>query len=386
MKIRVAVTIIVLALSGVLTGGTMRSAGVAAEPDDAGPKQIEPTLNQSFGFPVWVYVNSSRDGWAARRAIYLFAEPQHFCEGDLRTLFSGLAVQYPPPVTLFVTAASDREFLQRKIEVYLGAQQIDVLRLPRGPDDEKEPDELPVDTGCFLADYARVRGREEAFEYNPDPHKVDRVKVVLTPRPDPYTGQINLDLLIAAKEGDAAKAGQLVDRGAEIETKDSDGDTALMIAASASYRDNGQSQVAKMLLARGADVNARDNEGFTPLLWAAGRDQPGLVHALISQGANVNAKNRYGYTPLMAAADLDNVQDVEMLLATGAMPNARDNEGKTALIHGVEQHDLEIVRALIKKGANINHASDSGETALGYAVEHDLGEIVTLLKNAGTKR
>src|SRR5262252_798939 len=117
MNIRVAVTIIVLALSGVLTGGTMRSAGVAAEPDDAGPKQIEPTLNQSFGFPVWVYLNSSNDGVLPTRSIYiyLFAEPQHFCESDLRRLFAGLAAEYPSPASLLVTVASDREFIQRKI-------------------------------------------------------------------------------------------------------------------------------------------------------------------------------------------------------------------------------------------------------------------------------
>jgi len=42
------------------------------------------------------------------------------------------------------------------------------------------------------------------------------------------------------------------------------------------------------LLQRGADVNTKSKNGFTPLIAAAGRGHKGLVEILINKGANVN--------------------------------------------------------------------------------------------------
>jgi hypothetical protein len=55
------------------------------------------------------------------------------------------------------------------------------------------------------------------------------------------------------------------------------------------------------LIEAGADVNAKDDEGLTPLMIAAHYSTPEMVTLLIDAGADVNAKDDDGQTPLMYA-------------------------------------------------------------------------------------
>lgn len=57
-------------------------------------------------------------------------------------------------------------------------------------------------------------------------------------------------------------ARMLVDKGAEIETKDNDGRTPLSLAAA-----DCNESVVRILLDRGANPNSEDNDGRTPLGW-----------------------------------------------------------------------------------------------------------------------
>jgi len=74
----------------------------------------------------------------------------------------------------------------------------------------------------------------------------------------------------------------------------------------------------KGLIAQGADVNIRDSRGNTPLLQAMIRrlspvERLSLVKMLISAGADVNAKNRQGNTPLNLAMRRGYTEIVELL-------------------------------------------------------------------------
>jgi hypothetical protein len=55
------------------------------------------------------------------------------------------------------------------------------------------------------------------------------------------------------------------------------------------------------LIDAGADLNARDDNGWTPLMVAARSETPEIVTLLIEAGADVNAMNDNGYTPLWFA-------------------------------------------------------------------------------------
>src|SRR5262249_37502551 len=79
---------------------------------------------------------------------------------------------------------------------------------------------------------------------------------------------------------------------------------------------NADAQVARKLLENGTDVNARDAEGNTPLILAAFYASPECLELLIAKGADVNAANRAGATPLIRAAT--DYEKTRLLVAAGA--------------------------------------------------------------------
>lgn len=84
--------------------------------------------------------------------------------------------------------------------------------------------------------------------------------------------------------------------------------------------DLGDSVWVKLLIARGADVNAKDSEGNTALMSAANSDllPAETVKALLDRGADVNAKNAKGETALDIAKRRGSSPIVAMLIKAGA--------------------------------------------------------------------
>ena len=116
-------------------------------------------------------------------------------------------------------------------------------------------------------------------------------------------------------------------RGADVETVDFLGDTALHNAA-----DAGHESIVRLLLANGAKVDARDASGETALHLAAWRDHHRVAQLLLASGAQTDAtEERYGLTPLHCAAWRGHEATVDVLLANGASAHAKDEYGRTPL-------------------------------------------------------
>jgi ankyrin repeat protein len=124
-------------------------------------------------------------------------------------------------------------------------------------------------------------------------------------------------LIKAAEKGEVITVKELLEKGANIEEKDSYGDTALMRAA-----ENGRTETVKLLLDKGANVNAESNFGVTPLIYAARSGNSDMVTILLERGAKIYAKGRWiteaGDTPLSMAAYSGNVGIMKMLIDRGA--------------------------------------------------------------------
>ena len=134
------------------------------------------------------------------------------------------------------------------------------------------------------------------------------------------------ELINAVKAGDTASVQRMLAAGADVNSRDGEGSTLLMLAAHA-----GDLPMVKVLIEGGADVNACDERGWSPLAKAVynaelKRGFADVVKALIDAGANIEAAIGYGVRPLMLAAGYGETEVVEALLNAGADVLAR-NEG-----------------------------------------------------------
>ncbi len=150
---------------------------------------------------------------------------------------------------------------------------------------------------------------------------------------------------------------------------------------------NGDIQGIIQAINQGADVNQKDNEGGTVLMVAVMYDRRDSAELLLSKGADVNVKDNQGMTALMLAAMKGHKDVAELLLSKGADLNARTNFGGiTALIYATLGGDKDIVGLLLSKGADVNAKTNAGHTALSYAEgskNKNKDTIIDLLKKAG---
>jgi len=120
------------------------------------------------------------------------------------------------------------------------------------------------------------------------------------------------NLITVAYQGDVKTGIAQLDEGADVNARDCDGDTALMLAA-----ERGHIELVKVLLKNGADVNAENLNGETALMRAAENDRAAAVKILLAHQANGNAGDIINCTPLMRAAYRGYVDVVKELLAHG---------------------------------------------------------------------
>jgi ankyrin repeat protein len=148
-------------------------------------------------------------------------------------------------------------------------------------------------------------------------------------------------------------------------------------------RSQGTADVVEVLLKNGADVNARDTLGETPLFLAARKGFEIIVKSLLDHGADANAKTRHGRTPLHAVADSGLAEIVTLLLARGAVADAKDQSGLTPLFYAVCKGHAKAAEILLKKGAQVNAKDNVGQTPLRKALAAGKQDMVRLLKQYG---
>ena len=105
----------------------------------------------------------------------------------------------------------------------------------------------------------------------------------------------------------------LLDRGANINTRDDLGDTPLTNAVSSGYV-----KFAQMLLERRAVIDVQNNYGTTALHIAARRGDTQAVRLLLEHVADVNVRNEGGDTPSKLASSFGRQKIVELMSAHAA--------------------------------------------------------------------
>src|SRR5919198_6488120 len=143
----------------------------------------------------------------------------------------------------------------------------------------------------------------------------------------------------------------------------------------------GNRDAVKVLLKDGADVNTAQGDGMTALHWAAQKGDIELAKTLLYAGANIRATTRIGgYNPLLIASRNGNAAMIETLLAAGADPNAATSNGTTALMLAAQAGNAPAGQVLIDRGADVNAKEKiKGETALMIAAAYGRADVIRAL-------
>jgi uncharacterized protein len=225
----------------------------------------------------------------------------------------------------------------------------------------------------------------------------------------PYK-ETDLALFKAAREGNIEKLKTALNNCFNINIRDEDGMTALMLAVH--YR---HIEAVKLILEKLPQVNLSNNKGETALMSAAWQGDIDLVNILLEakaaaslqsvdfvgntvlirsiMGRNpyvvstiarisaiisqeiIDSKNIEGETALLWAAHGNYPTTIKLLLNLKADIKLKDNLDRTALITACQHYaQSEVLQILIDAGDNINHQDKLGKTALIYAIENPISD------------
>jgi TonB family protein len=120
-------------------------------------------------------------------------------------------------------------------------------------------------------------------------------------------------LMGAITYGQVELVRQLLENGADPNTKDPNGNTLLMLVAGAGHVD-----LVRLLLAHGADIDAAAPVGSTALMFAAFHGHAEAVRVLLDNGADVNATADLGITAVRLAARNGHSEAIDVLVDYGA--------------------------------------------------------------------
>ncbi|XP_060534769.1 protein phosphatase 1 regulatory subunit 12C isoform X7 [Cylas formicarius] len=209
--------------------------------------------------------------------------------------------------------------------------------------------------------------------------------------------------LAACAAGDKDEVLKLLEKGADINTANVDGLTALHQACIDDNLD-----MVEFLVEQGADVNRGDNEGWTPLHATASCAFLYIAKYLIEKGANVAAVNNDGELPIditecpkmvdflrkeierrgidceAARNDEETVmlRDAKEWLASKSVASANNpnpKTGATALHVAAAKGYLDVIRLLLQCGADIDAQDVDGWTAMHAAAHWGQEEACRLL-------
>lgn len=179
---------------------------------------------------------------------------------------------------------------------------------------------------------------------------LDAVQLLIQSGADPIARSDWPPLVAAASAGVPSVVKEILKYGPDPSLHREDGGTALIVAVNRECcnlepKDADRPAVVTMLLEAGANINQRDSEGNTALIQNAW--DPKIAEILLRHGADINAQRNDGWTALFSASSPELAQ---FLLEHGADTNIRDKKGETAL--EAARHYSPKVAAVLEQAQN----------------------------------
>ncbi|AUH72581.2 ankyrin repeat domain-containing protein [Legionella sainthelensi] len=193
-------------------------------------------------------------------------------------------------------------------------------------------------------------------------------------------------LHLATLNADKKSISTLMARGINVNIQDKDGNTALIRALEkVLYKDKNEvgRDIAQQLIAAQAQLDIKDSDENTPLILAVQNKDLAMVNYLLEHGACLETLDAHMKTALFWAAEKGYEDIFDVLLKHGANINGVSYPGeKTPLMAALINSHLGIAQKILtQKGVAIKQKNRHGETALHLAADNSetLKAILALL-------
>lgn len=146
----------------------------------------------------------------------------------------------------------------------------------------------------------------------------------------------------------------------------------------------GYQQISEKLLKKGLNPNSPNQYLETPIHYIALNGNPNLGSLLIQNGGNTNYINFLSATPLHYASAKNNIEIMKLFIKNQANVNAKTEIGATPLHWAAANGNIEAIELLIQNNANVNEVDIFGNTPLLYAAMNSQKKVIELLLKNGS--
>lgn len=190
--------------------------------------------------------------------------------------------------------------------------------------------------------------------------------------------------------GDLEKIKEMVEKGANVNARNSAGCTALMLAGNI-----GRPDIMEYLNQKGAQIETKTSDNYLAVSVPIRHAYMDVIQFYIKHGVALNALGLFNETALHLAvqAHRDGLapdftpekkrQMLELLLRSGASDclNLEDDAGLTPLMTAIARNDIDTCKWLIEAGSDISLKNKKGQDALAIAKHYNRQVMVEILQN-----
>jgi len=143
----------------------------------------------------------------------------------------------------------------------------------------------------------------------------------------------------------------LITKGAHVNNSDENLQWSPLMLTASHYQDDQSMKQLKLLIQLGANLDQRDKNERTALMIASSLGRVDALEYLIKFNASLNGYDKFGWTALMLAIYYNQKKVVKILLAAGADVNLNTKKGLTALKVAIDNERAALIPILKDYGA-----------------------------------